>query len=82
MPKHEVEHDDPLELVGVPIPESDLDEIAEAFVEEYIRMDFDRARILALFKNPFYRGTHQIYLQKGEGYLNEVIDRVITRWHS
>ncbi len=74
--------DDPLELVGVEVPADDgaLDEMARTFVEEYLREGWDERRLLALFRNPFYRAPHLIYRARGEAYVRALVTEVLSRW--
>ncbi len=69
-----------MELVGLALPEGELDEMAECLVEEFVRMGLDDARLLHLFQSPFYAGSHRIYQQKGEAYVRSLIERVRARW--
>jgi hypothetical protein len=78
--KKTFEDDDPMELVGIALPDGDLEEMAECLVEEFVKMGFDDAHLLHLFKSPFYDGTHQIYQQKGEDYVQALIGKVRLRW--
>jgi len=48
--------------------------MALAFIVEFRRMGWDDARILALFRNPFYRGPHAVYAARGEGYLRALME--------
>ncbi|MBI4550849.1 MAG: hypothetical protein HY710_01130 [Candidatus Latescibacteria bacterium] len=80
MPKDEYDEDDPFELVAVPLPGGDADYMTECFVDEFIRLGYDDARLRGLFTNPIYAATHAIYREKGERYIQEVIDRVRSRW--
>jgi DNA-binding LacI/PurR family transcriptional regulator len=80
MMKKPFEDDDPMELTGVALPGGDMEEAAEALVEEFVRMGFDDAHLLHLFKSPFYTGTHQIYQQKGEEYVRALIKKIRLRW--
>ncbi len=60
MPYDEPEPDDPHLLVGVGVA-GDADStraMVAAFAEEYAQLGFDRARILALFRNRFYAAAH------------------------
>lgn len=74
----QVEPDDPMALVGVQLdrgPDDEaLTEMAWCFVEEYVRMGWSGDRILAAFRNPFYRGPHQVLLAKGEGFVGGLIE--------
>ena len=76
------EPDDPLALVGVAVPaDADaLDEMARCLVEEYGREGWEEERLLALFRNPFYRTPHMIYRARGEAYVRRVIEQVRARW--
>jgi len=76
------EPDDPLELVGVVVPSGAdaLDDMARCFVEEYLREGWDERRLLALFRNPFFRAPHMIYQMRGEDYVKDVIAEATARW--
>jgi len=75
MPYDEFEAGDPLELVGsqVLLGEEHLTEMAECFVEEFARMGYGADAIFDLFREPFYRGPHSIYLARGEEYVRDLI---------
>lgn len=76
------EPDDPLELVGVSLAadEGALDEMARCLVEEYVRDGWEAERLVALFRNPFYRTLHLIYQQRGEDYVRRLIARTVAQW--
>jgi len=76
------EPDDPLALVGVTVPTDDggLDEMARCLIEEYLREGWEEDRLLALFRNPFYRTPHIIYRARGEGFVRQLIEEVRARW--
>jgi hypothetical protein len=82
MPKEEFSTEDPLELVGMVIPgdSETLDAMAEAFVEEYVRLGWSETRLMTLFTNPTFMGTHRIYLLKGEAYVQELVRRSCEKW--
>ncbi|HET7089862.1 MAG TPA: hypothetical protein VFL17_14590 [Anaerolineae bacterium] len=82
MPKDEFEHDDPMELVGMILPgdEATTEAMAETFVEEYVRMGWDDARLMKLFTHPFYVATHAVYRLKGEAYVRELIRKTCAKW--
>ncbi len=80
MVKKEFEANDPMELVGVALPQGDLEQMAECLVEEYIRTGWDEECLLGLFRNPFYLATHRIYKEKGEKYLRRLIATVRQNW--
>lgn len=80
MPKDEYDEDDPFELIAVPLPGGDVDYMAECFVDEFVRMGYDDVRLRQLFISPLYSATHAIYLEKGERYVQDLIDRVRAKW--
>jgi hypothetical protein len=83
MPKDEFVNEDPLELVGMVLPgeAGQLERMAEAIVEEYVRMGWDERRLMTIFTNPMFMATHRIYLQKGEIYVREIIHQMCTKYH-
>ena len=82
MPYTEPKSDDPMELVGMVMPgePGQLEAMAECIVEEYVRLGWDARRLLTLFVNPMFMATHRIYRQKGEAYVQELIDRMCEKW--
>ncbi len=74
--------EDPLALTGMALDLSKEEarraeeEMAECFVEEYMRIGHGDEDILALFQNPFYRATHAILKSRGEGFVRELIGGV------
>ena len=74
------EDGDPMEIVGVSLPDGDIDEMAECLVEDYIRDGWDDDSLLRLFREPFYRATHRIYVEKGEAYVVDLISRLRQTW--
>ena len=75
------EPDDPLEPVALAMPAVEgydhLTAMARCFIEEYRMMGWDASRILALFRNPFFRGPYAVYRTKGEAYVRALIEDVI-----
>jgi hypothetical protein len=74
--------EDPMALVGV-VLDADAqaaDEMARCLVEEYLREGWDEARLLALFRTPFYRALHMIYRHRGEDGVRALIAEVATTW--
>jgi hypothetical protein len=67
-------------LVGVVLEhgpdDGALTEMAWCFVEEYARMGWSGERIMRLFRNPFYRGPHQVLRMKGEDFVRGLIETV------
>jgi hypothetical protein len=74
------EHDDPMQLRGVALPGDTSEAMAEAFVEEFIRMGYPDAAVLKVFSNPFYLGPHRVWTERGEAYVRELIGRVRSIW--
>jgi hypothetical protein len=67
--------DDPMELVGVALPagpEATLD-MAYVFAEELARLGFDEARLLRVFRSPFYAAPHRAYRALGEPAVRRVV---------
>lgn len=80
MARKPYENDDPMELVGVSLPNGDADVMAECFVEEFVWLGLDNKQILNLFRNSFYAGAHGIYRRHGETYVRDIISRVQNRF--
>jgi hypothetical protein len=76
------EEEDPMDLVGFILPgePGQLEAMAECFVEEYVRLGWDEQRLMTLFVNPLFMGTHRVYRQKGEAYVRELIHRIQAKW--
>ena len=76
------EADDPLELVGVPVTvdAATFDEMARCLVEEFVRDGWSDARLLALFRSPFYAGLHVIWELRGEAWVHELLAETRARW--
>ena len=77
VPAKEYAEDDPFAFVGVEVePEEGRDhlrEMAVAFIDEFRRMGWDDERVLALFRNPFYRGPHSVLTARGEAYVRSLL---------
>ena len=76
------ETDDPMALVGVPVP-AEVEvwrEMAYVFAEEFARMGFDERQLLRLFKNPFYAGAHQAYRALGADAIRTIIGECVNAW--
>lgn len=82
MPKDEFSTEDPLELVGMVVPGDDgtLEAMAEAIVEEYVRLGWQEARLMSLFTSPMFLATHRIYRLKGERYVRQLIQDTCSKW--
>ncbi|MFQ5682215.1 MAG: hypothetical protein ACE5HC_02985 [Candidatus Binatia bacterium] len=82
MPYDDPDPTDPNILVGVALP-ADAEvicEMAYVFAEEFIRMGYDRERVLQVFKNPFYTGPHNAYRDLGEEKVQSIIEECIHAW--
>jgi hypothetical protein len=79
----DAEPDDPLELIGVPVPvdEATFDEMARCLVEEYVRDGWSDERLLPLFRSPFYAGLHVVWVRRGEPWVRALIGDVRMQWH-
>ena len=83
MPSKEPEPDDPLELTGVVLPapdEASLKDMAVCFVEEFLRDGWSDEQLQAMFRNPYYRGPYLVWRQKGDAYVEAVIQEVHHIW--
>ncbi len=72
--------DDPMELVGVRLPVPDdqaIRDMAECFVEEFVRLGHTADELMSMFRNPFYAGVHQAYQALGEAHIGELIAKYI-----
>lgn len=76
MPKDELDHDDPMEAMGVAFPGDTSEPMAEAFVEEYMLMGYSDDAILGLFQDRFYMAPHSVYRAKGEDWVRRLIRRL------
>jgi hypothetical protein len=79
LPLHE---EDPYELVGMVVPgePGQLEAMAQALIEEYVLLGWDEKRLMTLFVNPFFLATHRIYRQKGEAYVQALIQETCAKW--
>ena len=80
MARKPFEDDDPMELVQVRVPAGDPEAMAECFVEEFIWLGYDPGQLLDLFRNPFYSGAHAVYRERGETFVQSLIDRIRKRF--
>jgi len=82
MPYNEPDPTDPNMLVGVQLPgtaETTRD-MAYVFAEEFARLDFDKKRLMHIFRQPFYAGAHRAYLELGEKEIEEIVDECLAIW--
>lgn len=82
MPKHELDPEDPLELYGVGLltREDTSEAMTECFIEEFMRLDYRPAQILALFRNPHYTGMNMVLHNRGEPFVQAKITEVFGWW--
>ena len=83
MPYDDPDATDPMTLHGVEL-ETDSDEanreMAGCFIEEYLRLGFDRERLVKLFKTKGYAGPYMAYRELGEETIVQLIDEYALRW--
>ncbi len=75
---------DPMMRVGhaVPCEARDVEAMAEAFAEELAQIGFDEARVLRIFRHPFYGGPHLAWRVLGEERLREIVARAVGPWRA
>jgi hypothetical protein len=71
---------DPMELVGIALPEGDARAMARCMVEEYLMLGWDERQLLLLFSRPCFRATHGLYLTLGEAGVRALIEEVRAQW--
>ena len=82
MPYHDPDATDPMTLHGVVIETNDdraMYEMAECFVEEYIRLGFDTDRILRMFTTRGYAGPFLACQTLGERVIRSLIAEYMQR---
>ena len=72
--------DDPLELVGVRLPQADPRAMARCVIEEYLLLGWDERQLMLLFSRPCFRATHRIYQALGERGVRALIEEVRAAW--
>ncbi len=82
MPYYEPDPTDPNILVGVMLPANTeaTQEMAYVFAEEFVRMGYDRDRLLRLFTNPCYTAAHGTYRALGKEAIQSIIEECIGAW--
>ncbi len=73
--------DDPMEMVGVAIPDGDEVETIDGLITEYLMMGWTRTQIGFLFASPYFMGTNQMLLRKGKEYITNRIDHLATEFN-
>ena len=82
MPKDEFDFEDPFELNGMAFltHEDTTNDMAETFIEEFMRMGYGHKQILGLFRNPHYLGPNLAFEKRGEPFIHDLITEVFARW--
>ena len=82
MPKDEFDFEDPFELNGMAFMthEDTTNDMAETFIEEFLRMGYNHQQLLALFRNPHYIGPNMAFEKRGEPFIRNLIADVFARW--
>ena len=82
MPKDEFDFEDPFELNGVALltEEDTTDDMAECFIEEFLRLGYNHKQVFVMFRNPHYLGMHMVWEKRGEQYVRDRIQEVFARW--
>jgi hypothetical protein len=82
MPKDEFDFEDPFELNGMAFMthEDTTNDMAETFIEEFMRMGYGHKQILALFRNRHYLGPNMVLEKRGEPFIRDLIAEVFARW--
>ncbi len=82
MPYDDPDPSDPQMLVGVTLPCSAAAtrEMAETFADEFAQLGLARARILALYREPFYAGAHEAWQHLGDTEIGRIVDESLRVW--
>ncbi len=83
MPYDDPDATDPMTLHGVVVTTENDDamrDMAECFVEEYIRSGFDADRILKMFQTQGYAGPFLAYQTLGEDVIRRLIEELMPLW--
>jgi len=79
VPLRDPDGEDPMELVGVEVPADAgaVEEMVRTYAVEYRRLGWERARILATLRSPWYAPAHGAWLQLGEKRCGELVDEAL-----
>ena len=83
MPYDDPDATDPMTLHGVVLEtnsDAAMRDMADCFVEEYLRSGFDPDRILKMFRTEGYAGPFLAYQTLGEDAIRRIIDELIPLW--
>ena len=81
MPHSDPDRNDPMALHGVSVETSDdgaMRDMAECFVEEYLRSGFDADRVMKMFETQGYAGAFLAYQTLGEDAIRRIIDELAS----
>jgi len=83
MPHNDPDPTDPMTLHGVAV-ETDSPsanrEMAICFIEEFMRMGYEKERLLSMFRTPKYAGPYMALEALGEEAIVQLIDDHAERW--
>lgn len=71
--------EDPLELQGFEVP-GDVELMFRIVVEEFARMGWDSAAIVALARDPFYQALHGLWQLHGEAEFQRRVANILSRF--
>ena len=83
MPYDDPDATDPMTLHGIAVEtnsDAAMRDMADCFVEEYLRMGFDTDRILKMFQTEGYAGPFLAYQTLGEDAIRRIIDELVPLW--
>lgn len=82
MPKDEFDFEDPFELNAMAFltDKDTTNDMAECFIEEFMRMGYNHKQVLALFRSPHYLGPNLAWQKRGEPFIRELIGDAFAKW--
>ena len=84
MPHDDPDPQDPMMFVGVELP-GDVEQVRDmawATAEEFARMGHSEARILEVFRSPFYAATHRALGVLGQEEIQSIVREASAAWGS
>ena len=84
MPYDDPDPTDPMTLHGVAVETEDdsaMIDMAECFVEEYLRSGFDADRVLGVFRTRGYAGPYLAFQSLGEDAIRQMIEAHLSLRH-
>ena len=76
----EYDPEDPMELVGVALPQGEPEQMIESVVLEYLLLGWSPKQVRFLFQRPFFAGTYQLSQEHGEARVVALVDRICEDW--